>query len=72
MFTFDQTNLICIYNTGTRVGLISELAVMQTHLESEDAELAALTNFALSMLHAMSDENLDEFVLIPDLDDEGW
>jgi len=29
---------------------------MQTHLEPEDAELAALTSTALSMLPAMSDE----------------
>lgn len=68
MFTFDETNLICIYNTGSRTGLISELAAMQTHLEPEDAELAALTGSALSKLHAMSNEEyaLLSEMLVPD------
>jgi len=39
MFTFDETNLMCIYNTGSRLGLIAELTSMQKHLEADETEL---------------------------------
>ena len=34
-FTFDEINLMCIYNTGTRAGLMQELRDMRGHLEPD-------------------------------------
>ena len=38
-FTFEETNLMCIYNTGSREGLITALEEMQEHLEADETEL---------------------------------
>lgn len=65
-FTFDETNLICIYNTGSRLGLISELTAMQTHLEADETELLELTRSALEKLHAMSDGDFAALEFVPD------
>ena len=32
-FTFDEINLMCIYNTGTRQGLMDALKEMRGYLE---------------------------------------
>ena len=32
-FTFDEINLMCIYNTGTRAGLVQALTDMRGQLE---------------------------------------
>ena len=37
-FTIEERNLICIYNTGSRTGLLSELTQMKTHLEQDETE----------------------------------
>ena len=71
MFTNDEVNLMCIYNTGTREGLIAELEQMRGYLGTEDTELLALTDSALGKLLAMSDEEYAELDLFPDFDDQG-
>ena len=38
-FTDDELNLMMIYNHGSRVGLIEELAQMQSQLTGRDKEL---------------------------------
>ena len=38
-FTFEETNLLCIYNTGSRTGLIDALTEMRGELSPEEAEL---------------------------------
>jgi len=58
-FTVEETNLICIYNTGTRTGLIAELSEMQTHLEQDENELLELTQKVIGKLTNMSDEEFD-------------
>ena len=58
-FTVEETNLICIYNTGSREGLISELSKMQTHLQKDETELLELTHSVMSKLDAISDEDFD-------------
>lgn len=71
-FTVEETNLMCIYNTGTRQGLIAELAAMQTHLEPDETELSELTRSVTEKLSTMSDEeyaNLAE-TLIPDYEEK--
>lgn len=54
-FTVEETNLMCIYNTGSRADLISELTEMQTHLQSDETELKELATSVIAKLQAMSD-----------------
>ena len=69
MFTNDEINLMCIYNTGTREGLIAELTQMRGYLGAEETELLALTDSALGKLRNMNDEEYAELDLFPDFDD---
>ena len=46
-FTFEEINLMCIYNTGNRPGLIDSLSEMRGELSPEETELMALTDSAL-------------------------
>ncbi|WP_277668597.1 transposon-transfer assisting family protein [Caproiciproducens galactitolivorans] len=71
MFTNDEINLMCIYNTGTREGLIAELEQMRSYLGAEETELLALTDSALGKLRAMSDEEYAALDLFPDFNDQG-
>ena len=52
-FTFEEKNLLCIYNTGSRSGLIDALTEMRGELSPEEAELRKLTDSALEKLQAM-------------------
>ena len=66
--TFEETNLLCIYNTGSRTGLIEALAEMRGELSPEEIELRELTDSALEKLQAMSDAEFAELELFPDFD----
>ena len=68
-FTFEETNLLCIYNTGRRTGLIDALTEMCGELSPEEAELRKLTDSALEKLQAMSDAEFAELELYPDFDE---
>ena len=46
-FTFEEMNLMCIYNTGSRTGLIASLREMRGELSPEETELSELTDSAL-------------------------
>ena len=46
-FTFEEMNLMCIYNTGSRTGLIDSLREMHGELSPEETELRELTDSAL-------------------------
>ena len=67
-FTFEEMNLLCIYNTntGSRTELIEALTEMRGELSPEEAELRELTDSALSKLRAMSDAEFAELELYPD------
>ena len=69
-FTFEEMNLLCIYNTntGSRTGLIEALTEMRGELSPEEAELRELTDSALDKLQAMSDAEFAELELYPDFD----
>lgn len=71
MFTNDEMNLMCIYNTGTRMGLVDELTAMSVHLEPDEAELAELTYSVTEKLCAMSDEEYTAIAetLVPDYEE---
>ncbi len=68
-FTFEETNLLCIYNTGSRTGLIEALTKMRSELSTEETELLELTGSALGKLRAMTDDEFAELELYPDFDE---
>lgn len=69
-FTFDEINLMCIYNTGTRQGLMDALKEMREYLEPDETELMAITDSALEKLSAMTDADFAVLELYPDFDDK--
>jgi len=46
-FTFEEINLMCIYNTGSRTWLIENLNEMRGELSAEETELMELTDSTL-------------------------
>ncbi len=69
-FSIEELNLMCIYDTGTRSGLISGLKKIALELAPEDAELSGLVQSALKKLTAMSDQEYGELILVPDYKEE--
>ena len=71
-FTVEETNLMCIYNVGSRTDLLSELSAMQKHLQADETELLDLTKTVLNKLTAMSDSEFESITdeLIPDFEEQ--
>ena len=69
-FTNDEMNLMCIYDTGSRTGLMKALSEMRKELSEDEVELRELTDSTLNKLSAMSDEDYEKLELYPDFDDE--
>jgi hypothetical protein len=69
-FTVEETNLMCIYHTGTRTDLISELSEMQRYLEQDEIELLKLTNSVIDKLKEISDNDFESFVIELVMDSE--
>ena len=69
-FTNDELNLMCIYDTGTRTGLLDALTTMKEVLEPEEVELREMTDSVIDKLSAMSDAEYAELELFPDFDKE--
>ena len=69
-FTNDELNLMCIYDTGTRTGLIEALTTMREQLEEDETELIQMTDSAIRKLNAMSDADYETLELFPDFDEE--
>ena len=69
-FTVDEMNLMCIYDTGTREGLIQEMRTMRRYIESDQPELLAMTDSVLEKLSKISDTAYAALDLIPDFDEE--
>ncbi len=65
-FGMDEINLMCIYDTGSRVRLIEELEQALPDLDREEGELVALVHQVIGKLGAMSDEAYGLLVLVPD------
>ena len=70
IFTNDEMNLMCIYDTGSRTGLMNALSEMRKELSADEVELRELTDSTLNKLSAMSDEDYEKLELYPDFDDE--
>ena len=68
-FTHDEMNLMCIYNTGTREGLMDALAAMREYLEPEETELRELTDTVLEKLEHITDAEYAGLELVLDFDE---
>ena len=67
-FTFEEQQLMSIYNPGTRLGLIHALVEMRTYLDKDEKELKDLTNSAIAKLNDITDEMFEELNLVPVFD----
>ena len=67
-FTADELNLMCIYDTGTREGLIKQLRQMRGYLEADQPELMEMTDSALEKLEKMTDAEYAALDLTPNFD----
>lgn len=70
-FTIEEINLMCIYDTGTRQGLMDALKAMYSDLLPEEAELRQLTENVLARLNGMTDDEYTQMQesLIPAYDE---
>ena len=67
-FTHDEINLMALYDTGTKDGLITELFEMRRYLDADEVELRELTDGVIAKLEAMTDEDFSALDLISDID----
>ena len=65
-FTFEEQQLMSIYNPGNRIGLIKALSEMRTYLDKDEQELKDLTDSAIAKLNTIPDAEFTELDLIPD------
>ena len=68
--TYEEQQLMSLYNTGTRQGLIDALTEMRGYLAADETELQELTDSAISKLNRMTDAEYDALDLIPDFTEE--
>jgi len=66
--THYEQQLMAIYNTGTRLGLIQALNDMRTYLDDDQPELMEATDSAIAKLNAMTDEEYESLDLVPDFE----
>ena len=67
-FTNDEMNIMCIYQSDSRSGLIAALTEMRGYLDEDEAELRELTDSALRKLGGITDKQFAELELVPDFD----
>lgn len=65
-FTYEEMELMSIYDPGTCEGLIANLEEMRGFLEPDEDELRELTDSALEKLRELSDADYEQLELIPD------
>lgn len=66
IFTSEEMNLMCLYNSGTRLELIDNLTDMRGYLEADETELLELTDRVLEKLRRMNDKEFSALDLYPD------
>ena len=66
--TFEEQQLMSLYNTGTRTGLIAALKEMRGYLAADETELRELTDSALAKLRGITDAEYAGLDLTPDFD----
>ena len=65
-FSYEEINLMALYNTGSRERLIEVLTEMKTYLTLSETELRDLTNGTLDKLIGMTDSEFAALELYPD------
>ena len=70
-FTIEEINLMCIYDTGTRQGLMDALKAMLGDLLPEEVQLRQLTENVFARLNGMTDDEYAQMQesLIPAYDE---
>lgn len=66
--TYDEQQLITIFNSGSRNGTISALEKMSAELEPDESDLRDMTASALTKLRAMTDADYESLDLMPEFD----
>lgn len=69
-FTYEEQQLMSIYNPGTRQGLIHALVEMRTYLDKDEKELKDLTDSAIAKLNTITDAEFGALDLVPDFGEE--
>ena len=64
--TYEEVNLMDLYNTGNRERLIEVLTEMRSYLTWSEIELRDLTDSTLDKLAGMTDAEFDALELYPD------
>lgn len=67
--TFEEINLLCIYDGGSRQKTVAALKEMCGVLTDEDQELRELTDSALEKLGSMTEDEYSKLELYPDFDE---
>lgn len=65
-FTVEEINLMGIYSTGTRQGLISEITAALPYMENDMRELAGRT---IQKLNAMTDDEYLQLAIDPAIEE---
>ena len=65
-FSYEEINLMALYNTGSSERLIEVLTEMKTYLTLSETELRDLTDGTLDKLIGMTDAEFDKLELYPD------
>ena len=68
-FTFEETNILCIYGGETRSETERALREMREILTEEDQELRELTDSVLRKLAEMSEDEFSGLEFYPDFDE---
>ena len=59
-FDHEELTLMMLYNTGTRLGLIQELRLMQCYLMPDETALRELSESVIEKLKLMTDTEFVE------------
>ena len=65
-FNHEELMLMMLYNTGTRLGLIHELRLMQCYLMPDEIALRELSEGVIEKLKLLTDAEFGELEFPPD------
>ena len=65
-FDHEELMLMMLYNTGTRLGLIHELRLMQCYLMPDETALRELSEQVIEKLKLLTDAEFAELKFPPD------
>lgn len=68
--SFDEHQIMSLYDTGTREGLIKALEEMRGNLTDEDTDISKITDSCIEKLGVMTDEEYAELELFPEFPDD--